>query len=279
MPKWRWRDYAIAVTDAGDGPLVLLVHGIYAGSSSFEFRRLMPLLARRYRVVSIDLLGCGASQMPDISYDAALFTDLIVDAVVALGPQARAIVGSSLGAAFAVRAARRLGSRLTRLVTICPTGLNHRLADPQTGTGRAVTRFVRSPVFGPPAFALLASRPSIAWFLKHQAYADPAATTPDVLDHYRRVTHLPGARYVAAHFLGGALNCDLAEDLPALPVPLLVVWGERAQSPAPFSEAGSFVERAASAELAPIPASALLPHEEAAEVTADRILAFLEAPR
>lgn len=275
--RWPWRGYAIAVTEAGSGPLVLLVHGIYAGSSSYEFRRLLPLLAKRYRVVAVDLLGCGGSDMPDIDYDAQLFSDLIVDAVNAFGPRARAIIGSSLGAAFAVRAARRLGSQLAHLVTICPTGLNHRLSDPQTAGGHALTRFVRSPFMGRAAFALLASRPSIAWFLNHQAYADRASTTPEVLDHYHRITHLRGARFVAAHFLGGALNCDIAEDLSSLSMPLLVLWGELAQGPAPFAEAPLFVERAPRAELAAIPDAALLPHEEAAGPTADRIVAFLEA--
>jgi pimeloyl-ACP methyl ester carboxylesterase len=209
VPRWAWRRYSIAVTEVGKGSLVLLVHGIYAGSSSYEFRRLLPLLSKHYRVVALDLLGCGGSDKPDIDYDAQLYTDLIVDAVGEFGPQATAIVGSSLGAAFSVRAARRLDSRLAQLVTICPSGLNHRLADPQTDRGRALTRFVRSPLAGRAAFALLASRPSIAWFLKHQAYADAASTAPEVLDHYSQVTHLRGARFVAAHFLGGALNCDI----------------------------------------------------------------------
>ena len=63
---WRWRGYDIFASEAGQGPLVLLVHGIYAGSSSFEFRKLFPLLARKHRVVAIDLLGSGLSERPNI---------------------------------------------------------------------------------------------------------------------------------------------------------------------------------------------------------------------
>ena len=78
---WRWRGYDIFASEAGQGPLVLLVHGIYAGSSSYEFRKLFPLLARKHRVVAIDLLGSGLSERPNIDYSADLFVDQIVDAV------------------------------------------------------------------------------------------------------------------------------------------------------------------------------------------------------
>ena len=52
------------------GRLVLLVHGIYAGASSYEFRKIAPLLAKRHRVIAFDLLGCGLSEMPDLQYSA-----------------------------------------------------------------------------------------------------------------------------------------------------------------------------------------------------------------
>jgi pimeloyl-ACP methyl ester carboxylesterase len=52
--KWRWNGRDVFVAEAGSGPSVLLVHGIYAGSSSYEFRKLFPLLAEHHRVVAFD---------------------------------------------------------------------------------------------------------------------------------------------------------------------------------------------------------------------------------
>ena len=48
--------------DEGEGPLVVMVHGI--ASSSVTFEKLVPLLVGNHRVVAIDLLGFGGSPSP-----------------------------------------------------------------------------------------------------------------------------------------------------------------------------------------------------------------------
>ncbi len=61
---WSWRGYEIFVTERGEGPPLLFVHGIYAGASSFEFRKIFAPLALSHKVIAFDLLGCGLSEMP-----------------------------------------------------------------------------------------------------------------------------------------------------------------------------------------------------------------------
>jgi len=50
---------------AGDPsfPVILLLHGFPA--SSFQFRNLIPLLAKKYRVIAPDLPGFGFTVVPD----------------------------------------------------------------------------------------------------------------------------------------------------------------------------------------------------------------------
>ena len=273
---WHWRGYDIFAVERGSGPFVLLVHGIYAGSSSYEFRHIFAKLAERNRVVAIDLLGCGRSERPNITYSAETFIAQVADAVQAFGPHASTIVGSSLGAAYAIAGAERLRGKLDGIVAICPTGLENQLQNPPTGGGRAMTALIRSPIYGEGAFNALASRPSIRWFLHNQAYADPASATDEVLDHFSRVTHQPGSRFVPAHFVGGALNCDIAAALEHLRVPLLVLWGGRSEFPSPASSAPRYLEHVSRGELTLFPNSKLLPHEEESGPVADRIQAFIE---
>ncbi|MGH7747328.1 MAG: alpha/beta fold hydrolase, partial [Candidatus Dormibacteria bacterium] len=65
---WRFRGYEIFTREFGAGPPILLVHGVYAGASSYEYRKLAPRLAERGRVLAFDLLGCGLSEMPKLRY-------------------------------------------------------------------------------------------------------------------------------------------------------------------------------------------------------------------
>ena len=61
--------------ESGHGETLVLLHGL--GASGYTFRRIVPDLARRYRVVTVDLKGHGRSDKPfDLNYsphDQAVF--------------------------------------------------------------------------------------------------------------------------------------------------------------------------------------------------------------
>jgi len=273
---WNWRGHEVFATEAGEGSLVILVHGIYAGASSYEYRNLFGQLARSHRVVAFDFLGCGLSDKPRLAYSAEPFVEMIVDAVQAMGASSAAVVASSLGAAFAIRAAARVQGRIERLAVICPSGLSGTLDGGPGGPKSALPALIRTPILGETMFNALASKPSLRWFLQHRVYADAASVTTEVVDHYYAVTHQPGARYVPAAFVGGALDCDVARDLPFLGMPVLVLWGERAPAFAPRSQADEFVRLTTDARLVTFAHSGLLPHEEEPGAVAQALEAFLQ---
>ncbi len=275
---WTWRGYEIFATVLGEGPEIMLVHGIYAGASSFEFRKLVPILAREHRVVVLDFLGCGLSAMPGLRYTGELFVEQIVDAIGELTTGPLTLVGSSLGAAYAIRAAVRAPDRVKRLVTICPTGLAGILDSEPSGAQRAVGALFASPLAGEAAFMGLSAKPTLRWFLGFQSYADKASVTNDIVDHYYAVTHQRGARHVPAQFVGGALNVDVARDLPFVEAPLLVLWGERAPITSPAKNAEAFVRLARDGKLETFAQSGLLPHEEETEAVARAIIDFARIP-
>jgi len=275
--RWNWRGYEIFVTEAGSGPLIVLVHGIYAGASSYEYRKLFPLLAQSHRVVAFDLLGCGLSDRPNLNYSGELFVEQIVDALGEFGSEPTTLAGSSLGGAFAIRAAARAADRVTHLVAIAPTGLGGVLDRDPTPAQAAITALIRSPFAGEMFFNALASRPSLRWFLENQSYADKTSVTADVLDHYYAVTHQAGARFVPAFFVGGALNVNVARDLPFITAPVLIAWGERPPTINKLANAYEYMKLAQHGTLATFPQSGLLPHEEEPQATCHAIEAFLAA--
>ncbi len=275
--RWSWRGYDLFATEAGSGPLIILVHGIYAGASAYEYRKLFPLLAASHRVVAFDLLGCGLSDRPNIAYSGEVFVELIVDALNEFGSEPTVLVGSSMGGAFAIRAAARAPDRVNRLVTISPTGLGGVLDREPSAGQRFATTLLRSPVAGETLFNALSSRPSLRWFLEHQSYADKASVTPEIIDDYYAITHQQGARYVPAAFVGGGLNINVARDLPFIDAPILVAWGERAPSVSKLACSAEFMTLAQRGTLVTFANSGLLPQEEEPQALADAIHAFLSA--
>ncbi len=97
------------VQEAGDGPLILLLHG--AGGGTQSFRNLIPLLTPSHRVVAIDLPGQGFTRL---GAQARCGLEEVAHDIAALCAQEdwnpTAIIGHSAGAAIAFELAPQLRS-------------------------------------------------------------------------------------------------------------------------------------------------------------------------
>jgi pimeloyl-ACP methyl ester carboxylesterase len=114
-------DQRITYRTAGEGPVLLLIHGM-AGSAS-TWRQVMPGLSRRFTVVAPDLLGHGRSEKPLGDYSLGAFASSLRDLLVALGHERATVVGQSLGGGVAMQFSYQYPERCERLVLVGSGGL------------------------------------------------------------------------------------------------------------------------------------------------------------
>ncbi len=136
--------------DVGEGPVVILIHGI--ASSAATFKHVIPTLARRHRCITIDLLGFGESPAPE----GATYT--IDEHVAAIAVTIRSLeltapfilVGHSLGALLSARYAAINPAQVSRLVLVSPpiyiaqSELGDPMARTQIGLYLKAYEFLRS---------------------------------------------------------------------------------------------------------------------------------------
>ena len=249
--RYAWTLGDVAYTVKGQGEPLALIHGIYAGASSYEFRQVFDQLATRFRVYALDLLGFGRSARPSLVYTPTLYEELIEDfvrQVIGGADHPVTVIASSLGAAFTIRAAAERPGLFSRLILIEPTGIEH-LARADDSVGRRIAlETLRSPLLGQALYNVIVSRPSIRYFLKEQTYADRGMVSDDMVDQYYTVAHQPGGRFAAASFIAGALNTPVAAVYPLLKQPILLCWGKDATF-TPLEQASAFRQLNPRAEL------------------------------
>jgi len=110
----------IAYTVAGDGPAVVLIHGL--GGSRSTWRHLIGPLSRHHTVVAIDLPGHGDSEVSAGGYSPGAHAATIRDLMVALGLTRASLIGHSLGGGVAVQFAYQFPERIERLGLISSAG-------------------------------------------------------------------------------------------------------------------------------------------------------------
>ncbi len=212
------------VQEAGTGPCLLLLHG--TGAATHSWRGLLPLLARRFRVVAPDLPGHGFSDplpMPSLPRMARAVAEL----VRGLGIAPQVAVGHSAGAAILVRLCLD-GALAPRLLV----GLNAALKPFPGMAGLVFPAMARmlflNPVV-PRVFAWSADRKAVARLIEGTG----SALDREGLDLYRRLFQMPGH---VAGALGMMANWDLVgldRELPRLAVPLLLLVGAQDRTIAP----------------------------------------------
>ncbi len=121
MRELTIHEQRVTYRTAGEGPLVLLIHGM-AGSAT-TWKQVMPRLSERFTVVAPDLLGHGRSDKPAGDYSLGSFASLLRDLLVALGHERATVVGQSLGGGVAMQFSYQYPERCERLVLVGSGGL------------------------------------------------------------------------------------------------------------------------------------------------------------
>jgi len=122
----EWVDAAgvrTRVLTAGDerAPPLVLLHGT-AGSLE-NFARNIDVLARHFRVIAFDMLGCGLTDKPEFDYSIPDYADHAAATMEALGIARAQVIGVSLGSWVAARLAHGRPQVVERLVMIAPAGI------------------------------------------------------------------------------------------------------------------------------------------------------------
>jgi pimeloyl-ACP methyl ester carboxylesterase len=100
-------------TGSGDGPPVVLLH--QTPRSVDEFREVIPLLATRHRVIAMDNLGYGCSDVPPRQPTVEEYADTVVALLDHLEIPVAHLVGHHTGAILAVDIAARYPDRVALL--------------------------------------------------------------------------------------------------------------------------------------------------------------------
>ncbi len=253
---------------AGEGPPLVLLHAL--GESAFDWRWVLPALARTHRVYVPDLPGFGYSAKPSADYSPAFFARFVGAYLDALGLESPAVVGNSIGGLAALRLALSEPARVSALGLVASAGL-----------GREITYALRLPTLPGYGEAAVAwgktplGAVQRAWSRVPLLFGHPERVPAEWITEQTEIAQLPGfteatmAALRAQVDLGGQREV-LVDQLPHLQVPTLVVWGE-SDRVFPYSQGQKALSCLRQGALELVPDCGHLPHIE----RPDRLAALL----
>ena len=77
--SWKFGNIAYSTYGNYDNPPLLLIHDLKSYSSGYEWDNTVHYLSKKHHLYVVDLLGCGHSDKPQITYTTYMYTQLLND--------------------------------------------------------------------------------------------------------------------------------------------------------------------------------------------------------
>jgi pimeloyl-ACP methyl ester carboxylesterase len=214
------RDSRVNYLEMGDGPPVVLIHGLSGCWQNWLEN--IPHLARRHRVVALDLAGFGESELPQEEISIPGYGRFVDAFLGEIGVERGSLVGNSMGGFIAAEISISHPRRVDKLVLVSAAGLV-RVGNRQL---YALERAAR--LFHPMTAAFLARRerlvrrPGLRKRMLYGVVRYPERIAPELCYEVASGAGKPG--FLDA--LQAIMDYDFRERLPEIEDPTLIVWGQ-----------------------------------------------------
>ncbi len=206
----------------GSGPTLFFIHGANIGWGMWY--TILPELAKKYRVIAIDLPGAGRStrldyQTLNIERDfMGPLTEFFAEEIE--GPVT--ILGSSIGGYLAIRLAEKFPARVKALALFNSVGFSSR----QSVADRCLSWYPLARLISKTVLNPRLSRSRIDAFIRSTFFNKETPLVPEFLDYFFETTLTSHNLLFISRMLACSEELVVTDTAARLTIPTLVVWGE-----------------------------------------------------
>jgi epoxide hydrolase 4 len=227
-------DVRLHYVEAGEGPLVLLLHGF--PQFWYQWRHQIPALVEAgFRVIAPDMRGYNLSDKPSgvRAYRVELLARDVERLILACGERTASLVGHDWGAMVAWIAAMRHPERVERLVILNvphPARFLDGLLSPVQLLRSSYMFFFQIPRL--PEAVICAGNFALLRSVFRRDPVRRGAFTVEEIERYVEAMAQPGALTATLNYYRSLLRSprEMGTLLEKIEAPVLVIWGERDRS-------------------------------------------------
>ena len=273
---YKWKFGSVFYTKKGQGNPILLVHDLTTFSSSYEWHEIGERLSKTNTVYTLDLLGCGRSDKPALTYTSFLYVQLITDFIHSIiGEPTEVIVAGSSGA-FILEACTMSNPMINQVILINPKEL-HALAKTPTSHCKLLRTTLALPLIGTFLYNLFINKRTLTNLLKTVYYNDPDKVTDLTVDFLAESSqkNKAGGKFLYACMTSKLTCSNLFHCLRRINIPVSILSSQGI--PNNFIIATEYQQILPSTRIIELENSNYLPHMETPHETLKQIQTLLES--
>lgn len=221
---YRWTQGNIFYTKFGEGTPLLLIHDTNPESSSFEWSKIRKYLQKNHTVYTIDLLGCGLSDKPGVSYTSYMYVQLITSFIKDIIKEKTDVISTNMTAPSVIMANQMNDTIIDKIILINPVSMN--LLD-QTPSLKSKTKqtVINLPLVGTFIYNLMMNPKFIDKKFRENYYGRKHLISSKVEDAYYESAHIDNSRgkYLYSSLIGRFMNTNIRRGIKNMDKPIYLI--------------------------------------------------------
>ena len=228
---YKWKFGNIFYTKRGNGRPILLIHNLDAAGSSYEWNRIVKTLSRKKAVFTIDLIGCGRSDKPHLTYTNYLYVQLINDFIREIIREKTDVIVSGKSLSFVIMACQMESNFYNKLIAVNPPDL-YELAKMPTKRNNILKLILESPILGTFIYNMVLSKNHIIDKITEEGFYKSHLVYPKLIDANYKAAHNQKGKYLLASMKSYYTNINIVPALKKINNSICLIGG----SEQPFIE-------------------------------------------
>lgn len=224
--QYSWRFGNIFYTKKGSGSPVLLIHELKCTASASEWKALINQLSKNHTVYALDLIGCGRSEKPKMTYTNYIYVQLINNFIKDVIGARTDVITSGSSSNVAIMGCYSEPELYHRIIMINPSSMKDMAKYPKANH-KTLKYLVELPLIGTSIYNMVTSYGTIFKDYKNKILYPDIHMQKDV-DTMYEASHLggPSARYLYASERSHFTNINMLHALKKLNHSMCIIGGK-----------------------------------------------------
>jgi pimeloyl-ACP methyl ester carboxylesterase len=221
---YDWKNGQIYYTKRGTGSPLLLIHDFNPVSSSYEWNRMIKKLEKEHTVYAIDLLGCGRSEKPYLTYTNYLYVQLISDFIKNIIKEKTDVVATGNSISFVILTSSMNPELINKIIAINPPAVgdfNH-TPDKYSSVKKTLQEL---PIVGTFIYNVRMHEKVIQKNFREKYFAKPQLVSSKMLDAYFEASHMDHShgKYLMASIDGSYTDNAISHAVKKIEKPFAII--------------------------------------------------------
>ena len=179
----------IYYTRQGQGAPLLLLHNLDTISSGYEWSKILKKIEKDHTVYTLDLLGCGRSDKPSLTYTNFLYVQLLTSFIQDVIGEKTNVITSADASSIAIMANQMNPYLFNQIILINPSDI-HQMKMETNHLQMAIKKILFTPLVGTALYNFYVSEDHIRSIFDKKYLSRPLQDNKKFTDLYYQSAHI-----------------------------------------------------------------------------------------